>query len=142
MKNIQSFEELELKIIAIESQIEIDKSKVKLAFDEFYLSFKPMNIIKSLINVSKDSSEVKDSVINTTVGISSGFMAKKAFELLSSGPLSKLIGSGIMIGVSNLMSKHPEYIQTALGKLVHVFQKKPNPNSSEINTKQNDDTSK
>ena len=121
MRKIEKFEEIETLLLELENQLEVDKGNIKIAFDQFSNSIKIQNIIQSILNVPTDSNELKNSLINSGIGISGGFLAKKAFELISSGPVTKVIGSGIMIGVSNLLSKHPEYTQFAFNKISEML---------------------
>lgn len=121
MRKIEKFEELDSLILDLENQFEIDKTDVQITFNQLSNAIKPQNIIKSILNVPSENNEIKDSLINSGIGISGGYLAKKTFELISSGPVTKIIGSGIMIGVSNLLSKHPEYTQFAFNKILSMF---------------------
>ncbi len=127
MRKIEKYEEIDSLLFDLENQFEIDKANVQLSFNQLSNSFKPQNLIKSILNVPTESNEIKDSLINSGIGISGGYLAKKTFELISSGPVTKIIGSGIMIGVSNLLSKHPEYTQFAFNKILQMFKKKQKP---------------
>lgn len=127
MRKIEKFEEIDSLLFDLENQFEIDKANVQISFNQLSNSFKPQNLIKSILSVPSESNEIKDSLINSGIGISGGYLAKKTFELISSGPVTKIIGSGIMIGVSNLLSKHPEYTQFAFNKILQIFKKKQKP---------------
>jgi hypothetical protein len=124
MRKVEKYDDLESLIIELESQLDIDKANFQNTFNLFSDSIKPQNILRSILNGPTENQEIKDGLINSGIGISGGYLAKKAFELISSGPVTKIIGSGIMIGVSSLLSKHPEYTQLAFNKIIQMFKKR------------------
>jgi hypothetical protein len=83
-------------------------------FHEAYESLKPINLIKSTIKEATASIDLKDNLLNTSIGLTAGFLSKKLFESVSKSPLKRLIGSAIMFGITNLVAKNPETVK-ALG---------------------------
>lgn len=79
---------------------------LKAQFKATYESVKPINLIKSTFREFTSSSELKDNVLGTTVGLAAGFLSKALFVGFSSNPLRKLAGSLIMFGVTNLVTRN------------------------------------
>lgn len=87
-------------------------------------SLKPINLIKDVFT----SSEAKTTVVDTAIGMTSGYLAKKAIVRSSKNPILKLLGTIIGVGVANFMSKHPETIKYIGGKILNGV----------VNSKKND----
>jgi hypothetical protein len=125
---INNEQELEAAIAAMESQ---HRHEGRLLIDEFNQAFEriqPKNILKNIFTEATSSPELKDNLINTTVGIATGYATKLLVSSGSAGPIRKLIGSGLMFGVSNLISNNPEKVKLVGNTLIsigkHLFAKR------------------
>ena len=76
---------------------------------------KPINLIKDMLN----SSEVKNNLLNTTIGLTSGFIVKKAIVRSSENSMLKILGTIIGGGVANLVAKHPDEIKSIGGSILN-----------------------
>lgn len=133
---IKNEADLEAAIAAMESK---HRHEGRLLIDEFNQAFEriqPKNILKNIFTEATSSPELKENLINTSVGMATGYATKLLVNGKSAGPIRKLIGSGLMFGVSNLISNNPEKVKLAgnfllsLGK--HLFTKQePKQHSKE-----------
>lgn len=82
-----------------------------------YNSIKPVNLIKNSIKEIVDAPEIRGHLINSSIGLAAGFMAKQMFVNKNSSPLRKLLGTLVMVGVTNLVSRHAD----PLGHLTKAF---------------------
>jgi len=115
MQKIDSSIALRAAIISLEVQ-QADEGKIlKQEFHLAYESMKPLNLIKSTFKEAMASEEVKDTVVNTSVGLAAGYLSKVLFEGVTHGPLRKLLGTVLMFGITNTVAKHPEAVRS-LGK--------------------------
>lgn len=101
----------------------IREKEIELAEEGFLLreqmkmtmeSLKPMNLIKDALT----SSEMKTGLTDAAIGLSSGYLIKKAVVRSSRNPLLKLLGTLVGIGVTNVMTKHPEGVKAIGGKIM------------------------
>ena len=124
MQKINSATELRVAILQLESkrveEEKILKEHFRLAFD----SIKPINLIKSTFNEAVSSPELKDSIVNTLVGMTAGYLSKILFERVTKSPFKKLMGTVLMFSIKNIVSKNPETIKTLGEKFIAIFQSK------------------
>lgn len=117
MENINSRKDLKSAILLLEQKKETDIKKLKEEIHLAFESLKPLNLIKNTIREAASSGELKDNLLNTTAGLSAGFLVKKLFIGKSNSPLKKTAGNIIMFGITNMMAKNPGFIPF-LGKKI------------------------
>jgi hypothetical protein len=107
-----------------EFELAVERDLLKDEFREFTESLKPINLIKDAIQ----SPEVKTKVVDTAIGMTSGYIVRKALVRSSKNPFLKLLGTIVGMGVANLVTKHPEGIKSIGGKILSGVFKKENRN--------------
>jgi hypothetical protein len=103
-----------------ETEQELNYLLLKDQFSETLETLKPINLIKEAIH----SDETKNSLLDTALGMTSGFLAKKTIVRSSRNPLLKLLGTLVGIGVTKYVAKHPEGIKSMGGKLIGALFKR------------------
>lgn len=112
MQKINSERSLMEAIIELEKKRAYEGILLKEQFIFTYESMKPANLIRSAIQDIASSSELKANLLNTTVGLATGYISKKIFVGGSDNPIKKILGTALMFGISNLVSKNPETIKS------------------------------
>ena len=102
-------------ILVLEKRQAAEGKTLKDHFLQAYESMKPINLIKNTFKEVTESNELKDNIINTSVGLATGYVSKKLFIGSSHNPVKKLFGSLLMYGITNVVSKNTETIK-AIGK--------------------------
>ena len=125
--NIENETDLELAIAEMESR---HRHEGRVIINEFNLALeqvKPANIVKNILTEVTSSGELKDNLVNTSVGMGAGYIAKTLFAGKKAGPIRKLVGNGLMFGISNLISNNPDKVRlvgnTMLSIGKHLFKK-------------------
>jgi hypothetical protein len=113
MEKINTESELRAAIVRLETTQAAEGKILKEQFHLTYESIKPINLIKSTLKEATASMEVKDSLLNISVGLAAGFFSKKLFEGVSHEPLRKLLGSALMLGITTTIAKNPEAVKAA-----------------------------
>ncbi|HMG15128.1 MAG TPA: hypothetical protein VK590_06765 [Saprospiraceae bacterium] len=112
-------------------RLEIKQSQeailLKEQFNITYNNLKPVNLVKSLFDEVSSSPDILDNIINTGIGMATGFITKKFLLGSSKNPLSKLLGTALEFGVANIVTKNSEIIKTQGEKLMKLFTKKKKP---------------
>lgn len=121
MEKISSEIDLRAAIIALEKKQLEEANLMKAQFSLAYESVKPINLIKSTFKEVASSEEIKDHLINTTIGITAGYLSKKLFEGVTHTPLRKLLGSALMFSISNVVAKNPEMVKAAANGVVKLI---------------------
>lgn len=118
--NIENETDLELAIAEIESR---HRHEGRVIIDEFNQAFQrvqPANIIKNILTEATASAELKDNILNTSVGMAAGYVAKMLFAGKTAGPVRKLVGSGLMFGISNLISNNPDKVRLVGNTMISI----------------------
>jgi hypothetical protein len=109
----------EISLKAAIAQLEIKQAAEVIALREQYLrayeSVKPVNLIKNTFHDVTASPELKDEIINTSIGLATGYVGKLLFQGASHSPVRKLFGTILMFGITNAITKHPEVVKS-IGK--------------------------
>ena len=115
MQKINSGPSLREAILQLESRQAAEGVMVKEHFLTAYESVKPVNLILSTFKEIIGSRDLKDNLINTSVGLATGYASKLIFERGTHNPIRKLMGNAIMFGIIKMIAQNPETVK-AMGK--------------------------
>ena len=115
MQTIDSETSLREAIVQLESKWIDDGRLVKEQFFLTIESIKPINLIKSAFKDVVASPDIKNKILNTSVGLTAGFLSKIIFQSVLKSPVNRLIGTAVMFGISNVVAKNPEAVKS-IGK--------------------------
>lgn len=121
MEQIKTQHELRAAILRLEIQQAEEGKALKEQFQIAYQSVRPANIILNTLKDLGDSSFVKDGFLNTTVGLGTGYLSKMVFQGVVNSPIKKLLGSVLMYGITNFVSRNPDGIKLMGKKLFKMF---------------------
>ena len=121
MEPIKTQHELRAAILRLEYQQAEEGKALKEQFHLAYNSVKPANIILNTLKDLGDSNFVKDGFLNTSVGFGTGYLSKMIFQGVVNSPVKKLLGSVLMYGITNFVSKNPDGIKLMGKKLFKMF---------------------
>jgi len=74
-------------------------------------SLKPLNLIKEVFQEVTNSTEIKNNLTSSAIGLGTGFLFKKMLIGNSKTLSKKVLGTAIQFGVANLVSKHFDEIK-------------------------------
>ena len=115
MQTIDSETSLREAIVQLEGKWIDDGKQVKEQFFQTIESIKPINLIKSTFKDAVASPDLKDKILNTSVGLTAGFLTKLLFQGVVKSPINRLIGTAVMFGITNVVAKNPESVKS-IGK--------------------------
>jgi len=121
MEQIKTQHELRAAILRLEYQQAEEGKALKEQFQLAYNSVKPANIILNTLKDIGESSMVQDGFLNTTVGLGTGYLSKILFQGVVNSPIKKLLGSALMFGITNIVSKNPDTIKAMAKKIFNLF---------------------
>jgi hypothetical protein len=99
-------------IVELEAKQIAEGKLLKEQFQLTYESLKPVNLIKSTFQEVVASQDLKDNLLNTSIGLTAGYLSKVLFEGTTHNPVKKLLGSALMFGITNAVAKNPEAIKS------------------------------
>jgi hypothetical protein len=110
MQKINSTGDLSFAIAQLKKkqagQIELLQAQLYHTYD----SLKPLNLIRNTILQAAGSADIKYNILNTSAGLTAGFLIKKLLVGKSTNPVLKIAGNALMFGVTNLVGKHPGFM--------------------------------
>lgn len=141
MQAIITQTDLRTAIVELEMRQAAEAILLKEQALQTYENIKPINLIRNLFKESSESDELKGDLLNSSIGLSAGYLSKVVFQGASGSPIRKILGTAIMFGIKRLVARNPETIKT-LGrgfvKLVRNLLKEKDQKSSENKTWVND----
>jgi len=124
MEIIKTSADLKIAISKLEKRQEEEEINLRQQFHEAYNSIKPINLIKNSLKEATEDIDIKKTIINSTVGLTSGVLSGFLFKNIVRHPIKKLIGSAIVYGITNYAAKHPETVKSVGGVIANLFRKK------------------
>lgn len=125
MQNITSSTELRAAIVALELAQKQDGVSLKEEFLVAYEEIQPINIIKSTVKEAIHSRDLKEDLMNASVGMAVGYVSKSLFEGETHSPVRKLMGTALMFGVTNVITNNPEMIRSIGLGFINLFRSSP-----------------
>ena len=123
-------ESLKEAIKALEiKQVENEK-QLRLQLLNVYENLKPIKINKNIARDVANTDSLKNDVTNTLASLVSGFISKKIIVGKSENPFLNLIGVGIQLGMTTLVSKNYDIIKSYIVNLINLIQEKKDEENS------------
>jgi hypothetical protein len=120
MENITNAAELKNAIQLLQEEELIKRQLLQEQLKITFESLKPINLLKKTVKDFSTSPELIDSIIGNVAGLASGYLTNKIFVGKSGNLLKKIIGVILQLGISKVVSQHPDAIRS-LGRFVIDF---------------------
>ena len=130
MGKIQSISDLEDAIKLLEFKKAEEEQLLKEISYMTYESVKPKNMIKNIFKEVIEPQNLKDNLVNTSVGLGFGYLSKILFQSVVRVPFKKFLGSALMLSVENLVAKNPEVVSAIATFFLNSFSKKSDKEDS------------
>ncbi|MGV3632398.1 MAG: hypothetical protein ACO1O6_14420 [Bacteroidota bacterium] len=121
MLEINNLEDLETAMKQLEAQRDQEWLALKVQFSETMEDLRPANLLKNAVHEMIVSPELKQNLLDTALGLTTGFLAKKLVFGQTHNPISRLLGVVLETAVSNKVAKHPEGIKSVGKFLIDKF---------------------
>ncbi|MCX6306399.1 MAG: hypothetical protein NT040_15660 [Bacteroidetes bacterium] len=126
MEKINSETTLRAAIERLEFRQAEEGKVLKEHFLIAYESIKPVNLVLNTFREIMASRDLKDNIINTSVGLAAGYLSKLVFERGTRNPVKKLAGNALMFGIVDLVAKNPETVKSLGNRLLKMIRGKSN----------------
>lgn len=128
MRKITTVSELRIEIERMEGLRDADlillREQLKITQD----GLTPINLIKKTFKNIFSSPDVKTSLINATMGITSGMVAEKIIVGKSHNPITKIMGLAIKFLVTNKVVKNADDIKIVGSMILNKIIKRTTEN--------------
>ena len=130
MNTINSETDLRNAILELERKQADEGKLLKEQFHAAYSSMQPINILKNTLKQAIRSEDIKDKIVNTSVGLTAGFVLKQVFKGVTRTPVGRIFGNLLMLGVTNIVAKNPDVIKSVGSKLLNKIRYKSHENGN------------
>ena len=96
---------LAARIKELEAQEAVQQEDLKQQAVELFEELKPSALLKSALHEITASSTLKHSVVDTSLAVGAGWLARKAFTFNSKNIFRKLLGYGLQYITTNVVSE-------------------------------------
>jgi hypothetical protein len=112
MESITTAAELKNAIQLLEVEQAIDARNLKDQFYITYESLKPVNLFRNTLFEVISTPNLVDNILGTAAGLVTGYLSKKIVIGASGNILRKLFGSVMQLGVTNIVTQHPDTVKS------------------------------
>lgn len=136
MRNITTIEELREAIQLLENQQANDVTQLKEEMNEAYERLHPINLINSILKDAFGSAELKDNLLNISSVFASGLVSKFLLRGIKNSGVKKILSTGLMLGVTSILSKHPNTVRNFTNRILGKKSDDLNTNQSHNGTQE------
>ncbi len=112
MENMSSTDKLKKAIDLLEAEQADKLQQLKGEFFTAYEHLKPVNLVKTTLNDITSSPHLVDNIIGTALGLATGYFSKRLIIGASVGRYRKLFGAVMQFGLTNVIAKNTEVINS------------------------------
>lgn len=120
MENMTSTDRLKKAIEILEAEQADKLQQLKGEFFTAYERLKPVNLVKDTLNDITSSPHLVDNIIGTALGLATGYFSKRMVIGASVSRYRKLFGAVMQFGITNVIAKNTEAINS-FGR--YIFQR-------------------
>lgn len=100
---------LDEAIVLLENKQALELRLLKEQFQTTYESLKPINLIKSTFKEVGTSPDLKKDILNTALGLATGYLTKNPVSLAGT-PVKKMLGTIAKFALAKLVSTNSDKI--------------------------------
>lgn len=134
MQKINSETSLREAISQMENRQAFEGKMLREDFHLAYESVKPINLIKNTLKEAVHSQDLKDNIINTSLGLTAGYLSRMLFVGASAGPVKKILGAALLFGITNLVAKNPGVIKSVGRGILNLIRSKSGAKKNRTDT--------
>jgi hypothetical protein len=105
MKKFNATETLSQNIQLLEQKKAKELQSLQQQYLVLHESVKPLKLMKSALKIMTTSPEIKHNILNTAIGLSTGYISKKLLLGSTHNPLKRVLGNVFQFVVTNVVSK-------------------------------------
>jgi len=123
MQAESSLDFLDQSILDLQQRQAAEKKHILDQLQKTFYEIQPLNWLKKAPSGGMLTSELTKYMINGTIALSVGYLTKIIFVGVSKNPAKRLVGSALMVALTNVLLKNPEAIKS-FGRIIYHFIKK------------------
>lgn len=124
MEKSDSIKSLDNSIQLLEQTKAMEWVMLKTQLEVIKESARPASIVKAIWKEVTTSPDRKEKLSSTAMGLAAGYLTKKIVVAGSHNPVLKIAGLLIQSGVSVLIAKNPEFVESITHKVMNFLNRK------------------
>jgi hypothetical protein len=112
METINETDKLKKTIQFLKIKQASELASLKEQYQHTYESLKPLNLIKNVFGQIATSSDLKGNILNSVVGISTGYLTKKILIGSTHNPIKRILGTVLQFFITNIVTKNSDIPKT------------------------------
>ena len=124
MKNSNALILLKESILLMELDQEKNRLLLKEEFKQTFESLRPANLIKNTFHDLTQSPDFKDDLLDSALGIATGFISKKIVVGNTHNPLKQIMGVLLQLAITSLVTKNADGIKSSISAMISKFTNK------------------
>ena len=119
--NIKSRDDLKTVIVLLEDEVEEQLQHLSDHVNVFYSIYRPVNIARDLVKEVVTSEEFRSNLLTATIGITTGYVAKKLFVRSKKSLLKTLAGNFLQYAIANLIVNPDRILKSTVLPFLDFF---------------------
>ncbi|MBK8515325.1 MAG: hypothetical protein IPL55_03265 [Saprospiraceae bacterium] len=134
MVELKNISELLLSIKRLEELKSEQRMVLKFKMNDAYQSTKPINLIRNTLKEASETISINDTIISSGLSLAAGYLSEKLISSKKISKTKKVIGSVMMMVLSNIISNNAESIKNLGSSLISLL--KANRENKQRNEKE------
>jgi hypothetical protein len=105
MEKRNATQNLSQTILLLEQKKAEELQSLQQQYLVIYEGVKPLNLVKNALNKMTTSPELKHNILNTVIGLSTGYISKKLLLGSTHNPIKRILGTVLQFAVTNLVAR-------------------------------------
>jgi|GEM_PF-912006 len=118
MQSITSADDLRAAIVTLKRRRREQEQELNNRYVQIVERLKPVNVIRTIVRDVAEAPGVRHRMVNAGVGLVVGYVFRKLLFGPQIGPLKKILGAALQVGIAGLIGKNGDAIQAGGYQLV------------------------
>lgn len=124
MKNANALILLKENMLLMEFEHENNRILLMEEFKQTFEALRPVNLIKNTFHELVQSPDFKENLVDSALGLATGFISKKLVVGNTHNPLKQILGVLLQLAITSIVTKNADGIKSSLMELIYKFTNK------------------
>ena len=130
MNRITSVDALQRAIVELDIRRQEQEQELSDHFMIIYEGLKPVNFMRSSLRAIAESPDVRHQMVNAAIAMVSGYVSRKLVVRSQSGPLTRVLGTVLQLGITSLIGLKGDAIKAGAFQILRGLLANRNGNGS------------
>ena len=112
---------LKENIVLLEIEQEQNRLLLKEEFKNTFEALRPVNLFKNTFQEITESPDFKNNLIDSIIGIATGFISKKIIVGNTHNPFKQIMGVILQLTITSMVTKNADAIKSSIMEMISKF---------------------